>query len=242
MRTRGPGCAICAPIWARCARVPQFSSSSSTVGPRRSSNGCWRRSTARRRAARLQAHRLRGHRPGRRNVREARAGNPRRAAALDQDSIRRAAVARCDRAAARRVRRRGSASPLRLRPSLARLSVSGASSAGRRSAAVSARAAGRGAGAVVRARRAPHLGELAVPGAVLWLAPVTVGFAAQGIAVLMPPEPALTLGAAGPAHWLVLNKFPVIERFIAFMTWAVVKKSLRKFSTCLACPSLAARF
>lgn len=36
----------------------------------------------------------------------------------------------------------------------------------------------------------------------------------------LPPEPALTLGAAGPAHVLVLNKFPVIERHLLIVTRA----------------------
>lgn len=36
----------------------------------------------------------------------------------------------------------------------------------------------------------------------------------------LPPEPALTLGAAGPDHLLVLNKFPVIERHLLIITRA----------------------
>jgi sulfate adenylyltransferase (ADP) / ATP adenylyltransferase len=34
----------------------------------------------------------------------------------------------------------------------------------------------------------------------------------------LPPEPALTLGAVGPQHLLVLNKFPVIERHLLIVT------------------------
>jgi len=34
----------------------------------------------------------------------------------------------------------------------------------------------------------------------------------------LPPEPLLTLGPAGDAHWLVLNKFPVIARHLLIVT------------------------
>ncbi len=111
-----------------------------------------------RRAAHLPARRLRRHRLGRRDLREARAGHIRGAAAFDQGPCRRAAAAGCDRAAVRRVPRRGSAPPLRLCRSVARLSVQvrvlpvGARQDG---VAVSARAAAGGTGAAVRARRAP---------------------------------------------------------------------------------------
>lgn len=36
----------------------------------------------------------------------------------------------------------------------------------------------------------------------------------------LPPEPALTVGAAGSGHLLVLNKFPVIERHLLIVTRA----------------------
>lgn len=73
--------------------------------------------------------------------------------------------------------------------------------------------------------------RLLTAGAVLWLAPVTLGVAAQGLAFLLPPEPALMLAVSGMAlvasplfswtGWLAALPLSALALHLGWFGWMV---------------------